>query len=82
MWNEVNEYVSNCETSRKSKINNEGNTEPMGEPKSTEGGAWSVIPVDFIGPLLRSKRGITVLLVQQVYVICYPMKKQYSKKYS
>jgi hypothetical protein len=83
MFSNVEDYVANCEICRKSKISRRSNVEPMGKPKVVSS-SWRIISVDFIGPLPRSKKGNTDLLVVSdwfsKYVICLPMRSQCSKK--
>ena len=54
-----------------------GNLKPAKMP-------WEMVSVDFVGPLTRSKRGNTVLLVEvdwvSKYVVAKPMRSADSQK--
>jgi RNase H-like domain found in reverse transcriptase/Integrase zinc binding domain/Integrase core domain len=79
----IEEYISQCETCKKSKINRKSNAEPMGNPRVASS-PFEILSIDFIGPLPRSKHGNTALLVVldwfSKYVWYLPMRKQCSKK--
>jgi RNase H-like domain found in reverse transcriptase/Integrase zinc binding domain/Reverse transcriptase (RNA-dependent DNA polymerase)/Integrase core domain len=83
MRQEIENYISQCEICKKSKINRKSNAEPMGNPRVAST-AFEILSIDFIGPLPRSKKGNTALLVVldwfSKFVWYLPMRKQCSKK--
>jgi hypothetical protein len=62
MSGDVRQYVKSCDACKRSKTSNLGQRSLMGQQKPAER-PWSVISVDFMGPLPRSKRGNVFLLV-------------------
>lgn len=59
---DIRKYVSNCEVCKASKPSNKLKNAPMGSQRKTER-PWQILQIDFIGPLPRSKRGFSYLLV-------------------
>ena len=74
---EVSRYVRNCKICKASKAPNVQLMPTMGKLKPAKL-PWELISMDFIGPLPRSKRGNTVMLVIvdwiTKYVIVHPMR--------
>lgn len=62
MSNEVLVYVNNCDRCKAIKYPTKTNLSPMGKSKSCDE-PWQVVFVDYIGPLLRSKRGYAYILI-------------------
>lgn len=83
MQQDVSEYVKSCATCKACKAPGKRMMPQMGNPKPARV-PWEMISVDFVGPLTRSKRGNTVLLVVvdwvSKYVIAHPMRTADSQK--
>ncbi|XP_062713751.1 uncharacterized protein LOC134290601 [Aedes albopictus] len=83
MQQEIHDYVMNCATCKACKAPGKRMMPQMGNPKPAKT-PWEMISVDFVGPLTRSKRGNTVLLVVvdwvSKYVIVKPMRAADSQK--
>ena len=62
MVKDVRKYVQSCEVCKASKASNATLTPTLGSTKPAQL-PWELISIDYIGPLTRSKRGNTVLLV-------------------
>lgn len=77
MQEDIGRYIRSCSTCKASKAPNTKMMPKMGSPKPAKL-PWELISLDFVGPLTRSKRGNTVMLVVvdwvTKYVIVHPMR--------
>lgn len=62
LYRDVKAYIKNCDVCKASKTVTKSVQPPIGRPKVAEV-PWEIISLDYIGPLPRSKKGNTVLLV-------------------
>ncbi|XP_055584860.1 uncharacterized protein LOC129737726 [Uranotaenia lowii] len=83
MQDNVARYVKACTTCKASKAPNIRMMPQMGKLKPAKV-PWELISIDFVGPLTRSKKGNTALLVIvdwiTKYVIAHPMRAADSTK--
>ncbi|XP_029732414.2 uncharacterized protein LOC109415089 [Aedes albopictus] len=83
MRENIGQYVRSCGVCKASKAPNTTMMPDMGSLKPARI-PWELVSVDFVGPLTRSKRGNTVLLVVvdwiTKYVIAHPMRSADSGK--
>lgn len=79
----VGNYIKNCEKCKASKASNTINKKPMGAPKIANRN-FELISLDFMGPLPRTKKGNTALLVINdwfsKFAILHPMTSQDSSR--
>jgi hypothetical protein len=62
MAQEIKKYVAGCEVCKAAKPVTTCSTPPLGRPKMADY-PWQLISADYLGPLPRSKKGNTFLLV-------------------
>lgn len=76
--NDVRQYCKGCDICKQTKYPNT-NTKPMMGKQKLASLPWQTISVDFIGPLPRSRKGNTVLLVVtdhfSKFVIIQPLRE-------
>lgn len=81
MQKEIISYVQNCKVCRGSKPKTVNTTPPMGKQKVANF-PWQFISMDFMGPLVPSKKGNTVLLVItdwfSKFTLLFPMRRAHS----
>jgi transposase InsO family protein len=85
MAQEIRRYVAGCEVCKSAKPMTTCSTPPLGRPKLADV-PWQLISVDYLGPLPRSKKGNTFLLVVvdwfSKFVILQPFRAAESKSLS
>lgn len=73
----IKDYVRRCEVCQTCKHSTQTLRHEIGEPKQPQL-PWEMLSIDFIGPLPRSKKGNTMLLVVldvfSKYVLLHPMR--------
>lgn len=83
MQDDVRKYVKRCSTCKASKVPSKTMMPQMGSLKPARI-PWELVSVDFVGPLVRSRNGNTVMLVVvdwvTKYVLVHPMKTADSVK--
>jgi transposase InsO family protein len=62
MTRDIREYVKACEVCKRSKNSSTKHRGLMGQPKPAAR-PWQVVSIDFLGPLPRSKKGKTFIVV-------------------
>lgn len=79
----IRDYVRSCEVCQTCKHSNQTLRHEIGEPKQPKL-PWEMLSLDFIGPLPRSKKGNTMLLVIldvfSKYVLLHPMRSATGEK--
>jgi transposase InsO family protein len=79
---QIKEYVSNCEICKSSKPLTSNSTPPMGRQKLADH-PWQLISADYLGPMTRSKKGNSYLLVVADWyskeVLLFPCRAAESK---
>lgn len=83
MAKDIRKYVQACEICKACKATNAILTPTLGNPKPAQL-PWELISIDWIGPITRSKKGNTVLLVivdwVTKFVICEPFRNANAQK--